>query len=301
VKQGWQSVFRSRSIAGPYEGRIVLAQGASDVNGPHQGALVDTAAGASWFIHFQDLDAYGRVVHLQPVAWRAGWPVIGRDDDGDGTGEPVGSFLKPAVGRVYPIATPQASDEFTSASLGPQWQWQANPVAAWSSLTSGRLRLAAMPARGANLWSAPHLLLQKLPAPVFTATASLEFTAAAEGARAGLLVFGADYAWVGVRNTRNGMRIVTATARAASNGAPETETASIPLDRRILYVRATVSAGAVVQFSYSLDNGTFAAIGEPFTAKPGRWVGAKVGLFAEDGAGGGGAALFDWFRIADRD
>lgn len=61
------------------EGRIVLAQGTSDINGPHQGALVDTPNGESWFVHFQDLDAYGRVVHLQPVTWRDGWPVIGRD------------------------------------------------------------------------------------------------------------------------------------------------------------------------------------------------------------------------------
>jgi pectate lyase len=35
VKQGWQSVFRSRTIDGPYEDRIVLEQGKTDINGPH--------------------------------------------------------------------------------------------------------------------------------------------------------------------------------------------------------------------------------------------------------------------------
>ena len=40
-------------------------------------------------LHFQDRGAYGRVVHLQPMAWRDDWPVIGEDRDGDGRGEPV--------------------------------------------------------------------------------------------------------------------------------------------------------------------------------------------------------------------
>ena len=73
VKTGWQSVFRARDIRGPCKARIVLAQGKATVNGPHQGALVDTPTGESRFLHFQDKEAYGRIVHLQPVAWRDGW------------------------------------------------------------------------------------------------------------------------------------------------------------------------------------------------------------------------------------
>ena len=38
------------------------------INGPHQGAWVDTPAGEHWFLHFQDRGAFGRVVHLQPMA-----------------------------------------------------------------------------------------------------------------------------------------------------------------------------------------------------------------------------------------
>ena len=80
VKSGWQSVFRSKAVDGPYESRIVFEQGSTDINGPHQGAWVDTPAGEDWFFHFQDLDAYGRVVHLQPMKWRKdGWPVSGHD------------------------------------------------------------------------------------------------------------------------------------------------------------------------------------------------------------------------------
>ena len=115
-------------------------------------------------------------------------------------------------------------------------------------------------------------------------------------------MFGTDYAWVGVRSTRDGLRLVAVTARGAIDGAPEQDAASIPLGRNIVYLRATVEGGAIVQFSYSHDNLAFSAIGSPFTARPGRWVGAKIGLFAAGVPGNRhGAALFDWFRIAGRD
>lgn len=73
----------------------VLAQGKSDVNGPHQGAWVHTAFGEDWFLHFQDKGCYGRVVHLQPVEWRDNWPVMGIDKDGDYCGDPVKTYRKP--------------------------------------------------------------------------------------------------------------------------------------------------------------------------------------------------------------
>jgi len=54
-------------------------------------------------MHFQDKDAYGRVVHLQPLRWIDDWPIIGSDPDSDGTGEPVLTFRKPNVSRSWPI------------------------------------------------------------------------------------------------------------------------------------------------------------------------------------------------------
>src|SRR4030042_6393123 len=36
VRSGWQVVLRSKNVCGPYEDRVVMAQGGSDVNGPHQ-------------------------------------------------------------------------------------------------------------------------------------------------------------------------------------------------------------------------------------------------------------------------
>ena len=98
VRNGWQTVLRARNIYGPYEDRIVLHQGNTEINGPHQGGWVELKSGESWFIHFQDRDAYGRIIHLQPVKWVDDWPVMGIDNDGDGTGEPVLTYKKPDIG-----------------------------------------------------------------------------------------------------------------------------------------------------------------------------------------------------------
>ena len=127
VKTGWQLALRSKDIYGPYEEKRILEQGNSNINGPHQGAWVDTPDGKEdWFFHFQDLYAYGRVVFLEPMKWVNDWPVIGIDKNKDGCGNPVETYKKPNVGKNCSIETPVESDEFNTNILGFQWQWQAN-------------------------------------------------------------------------------------------------------------------------------------------------------------------------------
>jgi hypothetical protein len=65
-------------------------------------------------------------------------------------------------------------------------------------------------------------------------------------------------------------------------------------------LRARVLVGGRTEFSISQDGAAFAAFGEPFQAVAGRWVGAKLGLFALRGEQLGrevGYADVDWFRI----
>ena len=304
VEQGWQSVFRSRSIRGPYEDRIVLAQGRSPTNGPHQGALVDTPAGEWWFLHFQDKGAYGRIVHLEPVAWRDDWPLMGTGvATGAATGEPVLMHAKPAfAGPAVPVAVPATSDEFDAPALGVQWQWQANPADGWRSLAArpGALRLFAQPEpRPGNLYDAPNLLLQKFPANEFMVTTKLEFAARADGDSAGLIVFGYDYAWLGLKRSRGANLLTLAIRGEAVKGASQEETSlALPTSAadQPVYLRVTVRAGGLCRFSFSPDGEHFTpAAPTEFKATVGRWVGAKVGLFA---AGAPEAhADVDWFRV----
>jgi beta-xylosidase len=306
VATGWQSVFRSRRIEGPYEDRIVMAQGTSPVNGPHQGAWVRTPQGEDWFYHFQDKRAYGRIVHLQPMRWRDGWPVIGDDIEGKGLGQPVASYRMPATGAAAGVpVSPPSSDEFSQAALGLQWQWNANWRAEWSSLTArgGYMRLyAQQDAKGANnLWLAPALLLQKLPAVSFTASTALDASALGEGARAGLLMYGMDYAWLGARRQGGKLQLALVLCKHANTGCEESDAAVAELPQAALAtvrLRLSVASGGTTTFSYSVDGKSYTAIGQPFTAAMGRWVGAQMGLFSISPGSGGGHADFDYFRVS---
>lgn len=174
VSTGWQLVLRSKNPYGPYEERVVMDQGGTDINGPHQGAWISLENNEDWFMHFQDKDAYGRILHLQPLVWKNDWPIIGEFSSDETKGEPVMQTTKPNVGKVYPKATPADSDEFDGIELGLQWQWHANPKATWAFIDSGNSQLTLFTAKPENevrnLWDVPQLLLQKFPAEEFTVT-----------------------------------------------------------------------------------------------------------------------------------
>ena len=303
VSHGYQLAFRSRNVYGPYEARTVMDQGDTEINGPHQGGWVELKSGENWFVHFQDREAYGRVVYLEPVKWVDDWPVIGMAKDGQGKGEPVLAGKKPDVGGSYPAAEPQTSDEFNSWRLGLQWQWEGNPNAEWMSLEErpGWLRLYSqrLPDAGTNLWSVPNLLLQKLPAPEFTVTTKVDFDRLGAGQKAGLLMMGSSYAYIAVERTSTSNRVVEVSCQGADKGGKEVEKGSAACARGDLWLRVKVNAGAICQFSYSGDGKEFVSVGEPFTATAGRWMGAKVGLFSEANANvePQGYADFDWFRF----
>ena len=305
VATGWQIVLRSKTIYGPYQRKIVMHQGNTATNGPHQGAWVDTKTGEDWFLHFQDKYAYGRVVHLQPMKWVNDWPVIGTDADGDGTGEPVAVYRKPNVGKVYPIATPAESDEFNTINLGRQWQWQANPEGTWSFMNSaaGTLRLYTMkiPDSARNYWDVPNILLQKTPADEFMATTKIKFSPnpKLENERAGLIIMGQSYAAIAFKSSNKGLSLIHILCKNAIKGKVETEKELLSLKQKEVYFRVKITKGAICQFSYSLDGKLYTDAGAPFQAEAGLWIGAKMGLFATRSTqiNDSGFADIDWFRV----
>ncbi|MFI5452795.1 glycoside hydrolase 43 family protein [Pedobacter sp. UC225_61] len=305
VSTGWQLVLRSKNVYGPYERKVVMDQGKSPINGPHQGAWVNTPLGEDWFLHFQDKEAYGRVVHLQPMKWINNWPVIGTDVDGDGIGEPILRYKKPSITKPVAIATPAESDEFNGINLGLQWQWQANPSATWSFLNpaKGSLRLYAvkMPDSAKNYWDVPNLLLQKFPTEKFTVVTKLTFTpnTKLENEKAGLIVTGLSYANLAIKSKKDGNYLVYTTCKAADKGKSENEEILIKLNSSTIYLSVAITQGSKCQFSYSFDGDKFTNVNDIFQAEPGKWIGAKVGLFSvrEQQINDAGYADFDWFRI----
>jgi len=314
VEQGWQLALRSKNVYGPYEPKIVMAQGKTNINGPHQGAWVETNTGESWFVHFQDKAMYGRVIHLNPMKWVNDWPVVGVDKDGDGCGEPVSKYKKPNVGKTYPVETPVESDEFSTRNIGLQWEWHANYKDIYGFPTdAGYLRLYANPVSESfvNFWEVPNLFLQKFPAEEFTATTKLTFTAKTDGDRAGIILMGWNYSCLSL--VKKGDKVLleqTICVDAEQKNSEIIKTlAEFSFDKvykvgsfnyvKDICFRVKVEKAGKCNFLYSFDNKKFVTIGEQFTARQGKWIGAKVGLFAVKPykSGNRGWIDVDWFRI----
>lgn len=292
VEKGWQLAMRSKSPFGPYERKVVMAQGDTDINGPHQGALVDTPDGNYWFVNFQDKGMLGRVLHLNPVNWVDGWPVMGIDKDGDGCGEPVKGGVKPVKSSV--IKTPQDSDDFNSPFLAPQWSWSANYQPLFGFPTSdGYVRVYGhfLSEDFVNFWEVPNLLTQKFPSETFTATAKVRVSSRHDGQQSGLIIMGRDYARLSVEKEGNDFDISLITCKDAEDGNKETVTpvGKIPVHQYNagakevydcdVWLRVNVKNG-LCSFSYSTDGKKFTPVKQTFNAREGKWIGARIGFFS---------------------
>ena len=292
VATGWQLILRSRDVFGPYEEKVVLAQGDTPINGPHQGAIVETARGESWFVHFQDAEVYGRIAHLQPVEWVDDWPLMGERRDAAGCGQPVLAHAKPR-GLASPILTPPTSDEFDDARLGPQWQWHANPCDSWHSLADrpGMIRLRAV-ATPDEFLKAASLLLQKFPATSFIVDAEVHLKGSDPHAQAGLIVMGEQHAALVVANGPDVRQVCLIVNDV------------IKVRRRIDscggVLRVRVESGGRCTFGFGLKGEPIVPVGDSFQAVPGKWIGAKIGLFCRTlgDATTDAYADVDYFRFA---
>ena len=298
VETGWQGAFRSRDFFGPYEERVVLAQGSTPVNGPHQGGWVRTARGEDWFLHFQAKGAYGRVVHLQPMSWDAeGWPVIGD------AGEPVSVHSKP-LAPAQPPEAPAFDDDFPGGRFGRQWQWTAAPRPGWTvEHADDGLRLSCVrTAYAHDLRALPNVLVQRLPAETFTVETGLALDSEEPGTKAGLAVLGDAFSWIGLEAGADGApRLVHRYAETVAEHERDAEHPRPAPEGRVR-LRVEVTAGARCRFFADTGDGEgFRPSGQVFAATPWRWVGALLGLFATAPAGSGpaGTADFTAFRTAD--
>ena len=120
------------------------------------------------------------------------------------------------------------------------------------------------------------------------------------GERAGLVIMGMDYAYAAVERTASGFRLINAVCKNA-NGAGKENVGKEPSgSAEVVLLRVQVTPFGVCHFSYGSDGKQFSPLGESFTAREGKWIGARVGLFclASGEAGEPGHADFDWFRFA---
>lgn len=301
VGEGWQTVLRSKNIYGPYEKKIVMEQGVTNINGPHQGALVDTPDGQWWFYHFQSTIPNGRIVHLQPALWKDNWPIIGVDQDMNGIGEPVRVWNKPNINVRQSVQLPATNDEFNKdpgdvhwvgqhkTTLGLQWQWNHNPENKNWSLTeySGWLTIHALKAD--TLKNCRNMLTQKVMGKRSMAVTQIDCSKITENCFGGLLCTADRFFGIGV--TRKSGKLVI---YAEKNGKKEFADS---FRSTVVYLRVTINSFLNQhQFSYSTDGKKYVNIGDKISLRPGGWKGSRVGLFCYNTTSDTGTARFNWFH-----
>ncbi len=320
VSEGWQTCLRSKSIEGPYEEKIVLSQGGTKVNGPHQGGLVQSPQGKWWFIHFQDKGIFGRVTHLQPAYFKDDWPVIGHK------GEPVTEYEKPLdTGAVIKEAGPDSVRACKGCEM--DWQWPANHKDSFACMTNFKEYaksylisegeksedIKPMPDEGSILkiavhnktngkagfpviWKSPHVLSQKLKYYNEYIDVIIEPQRVKEGVRAGVVFLGDEYASIAAERVNGVFRIVYLESYGSERGddvrSEKIKTAfeikNID-DYTLVSLHAIFTSdkkGSRVDFCYDLYN-DLAEITESkpdeglrFKTRNAHWVGGRLGVYA---------------------
>jgi beta-xylosidase len=286
-------IHRADKITGPYVGRVALQD-----RGVAQGGLIDTPQG-DWYVYlFQDHGAVGRIPYLVPVKWKDGWPVLGVN------GKVPDTLNLPASRGLMPGIV--ASDEFdrhTGDSAMPLvWQWNHNPDnKLWSfnarpgflRLTTGRI--------DSDLFSALNILTQRTFGPESSATTAIDVSLMKNGDTAGLVAFQKQYGFVGVKAAANSKSVIMV---SAESGAPE-EVERIPLSQATVFLKVECdyrNRADKAFFFYSLDGLKWSPIGRvmkmAYTIP--HFMGYRFGLFNFATLQAGGAADFDYFRLAEK-
>lgn len=278
VQQGWQMEARSKNIYGPYEHKVVLHQGTTDINGPHQGALVDTVRGEEYFLHFRDMEGYGRVTYLEPAKWKDGWCEIGVDIDNDGIGEPVAQYPSPFNTEQKKV---NVSEDFKLNRLPLRWQWQAHENTDNFTLTEKGLRLFALYNEKENISYFPNLVTALMTQKEFVSKIKISLSLQ-DGDSFGFLVSGGSYAGLKISKDSTCLygSLISYELKKDYSGKEKTE-AKVPIDKTEIYIKLKLTYPTVISTYISYDDKNYIQIGESAEFKVSRksWVGGRLGMF----------------------
>ncbi len=279
-----QYVLRSTSPWGPYEMRQVLLDLPGPISGggvPHQGGMVQTSAGAWYYLAFIDAYPGGRVPALAPITWSGDWPVLQTVNGRWGA-----TYPNPVVPQPpRQVRPPTGTDTFTS--LGPEWEWNHNPDTSKFSVGNG-LRLSTATVT-TDLYAARNTLTHRILGPTSTATIELDYSQMRDGDRAGLAMLRDSSAWIGIKRDNGATRVVMQnglamnSSWATTNTGSEAGSANVSGGRIWLRVKADIRPGSGRQavFSYSTNGSTFTNLGPGFTLNN-AWqffMGYRYGIF----------------------
>jgi beta-xylosidase len=303
-RDGWYYIFnalpaklaltcsRAKSIHGPYETIEML----NDRTGGHQGAIVDLPDGSWYGFVMRDCGAVGRMTYLSPIFWRDDWPVWGTPSS---PGRVPATARKPIQGQA--ICQPATSDDFTSPTLGLQWQWNHNPDNSRWSLRerSGWLRLR--PTVADDFWLARNTLTQKGQGPWSRGEVRFDLSHLKPGDVCGFGTLGKVNAHIAAR-CGGGGQLTLAMQVSVDAGKAETRVNATPVPSTDLYLRTELdfvrNKGIC---SYSIDGTHWTTLGGEFDLafdwRTGTFQGEQFAIFCFNRHPGEGFTDVDWFRF----
>ena len=295
-----QRCWRSRSITGPYEEKVVCSGtigGRGD--GVAQGSIVDTPRGDWYAIIFQDHGAVGRLSTLQPVTWVDDWPIIGDDT------KPLESFevnLAPSGDNWT-----WDNDEFDEDELPLVWQWNHKPLdgcwslserPGWLRLTTGKIATGLSDARNS--------LTQRTVGPKCCSIVKMDASRLKKGDFAGISAFQSTRLSIGIEAGGDGEKYLVAKSRTSmrvpGQMAPTEKVGTVyqePAKSDIVWLRLDydfTNDTATVSFSYDGNDWTKVDYELQMRFTLDYFTGYRTALFCYATEELGGFADFDFFH-----
>jgi beta-xylosidase len=290
-------VSRATSIFGPY----TFMYSMNNFNGGHQGAIVDMPDGSYYGFVLRDSGTIGRMTYISPVYWTNGWPVFG---------SPSAPAKVPATAPIPIQGAPDYSipayDDFSSSTLGLQWQFNHNPDNAKWSLTArpGYMRLYPTPAT--NFWYARNTLIQKGIGPWSGAEVRFDISHLQAGDVCGLGALGKTNGNIAVTCNSTGnytlSQNVIVSLDSTKTNLSTTLVTTASYTNTIIYLRLGMDfnkSTAVVL--YSADGINWTQLGGKFNIAydwlTGTFQGEQFATFCYNPQPGSGYLDMDWYRL----
>ncbi len=290
-------VSRATNLFGPYE----FIKSSDDGHGGHQGAIVDLPDGTDYGFVMKDSGTIGRMTFISPITWSNNWPIWGPSN---APGRVPATAPIPIAGKpAYRIST---SDDFSSSTLGLQWQFNHNPDNSRWSLTDRPGFLRLHPTSATNFWYARNTLIQKGLGPSSSAVVKFDLSHLSNGDTCGLGALGKSNVTIAVtcNDTSNYTLSLNSIASLDStkDNLSTTTLATDPYTNAIIYLRLTMdfikSKGTVL---YSLDGRNWQQLGSAgnlaYDWLTGTFQGEQYAIFCYNPQPTTGYLDVDWFRM----
>ena len=290
-------VSRATSLFGPYIFKNILNNG----TGGHQGAIVDMPDGSYYGFVLRDSGTIGRMTEISPIFWTNGWPVFGTVQ---APAQVPATAPMPVLGA--PACSIPTSDDFSSVTLGRQWQFNHNPDNTRWSLTARPGFLRLYPTGATNFWYARNTLIQKGLGPWSGAEVKFDLSHLQTGDICGLGALGKTNGTIAATCISPGnytlSQNVIVSLDSTKNNLSTTTVVTAPYANTTLFLRLAMdfiqSKGTVF---YSTDDRSWTQLGSPFNIAydwlTGTFQGEQFAMFCYNANPGTGYLDVDWFRL----